>query len=72
MNATVRFHTEAMGVKVSGGFVVEPEFATQTGLADNLKLNVKVLTLGDGKGLKDLKLMQVEGASVESTNGTST
>ena len=54
------------GFKVAGGFVVEPEFATQTGLTDKKKLEVKILTLGDGA--TKLKLMQAEGKSAKPKN----
>ncbi len=68
IDASVKFYTEALGFQVSGGFEVSPEFATESGLTNNKKLEVKVLTLGEGPGATGLKLMQVEGESAKPKN----
>jgi lactoylglutathione lyase len=68
IDASVKFYTEAIGFKVTGGFVVEPDFAAKTGLTDHKKLDVKVLTLGEGEGVTNLKLMQFDGESAKSKN----
>ena len=68
IDASIKFYTEAIGFKVSGGFVVESDFATQTGLTDNKKLDVKILTLGEGAGATGLKLMEVDGDSAKAKN----
>ena len=68
IDASVKFYTEALGFKEAGAFEVGPEFAKDSGLTDNKKLEVKILTLGDGAGATGLKLMQVEGQSAKAKN----
>lgn len=68
IDASVKFYTEAIGFRVSGGFKVDADFATDSGLTDQKPLDVKVLKLGDGPGATQLKLMQVEGGSAKPAN----
>ena len=68
IDASLKFYTEAIGFKEAGAFEVSPEFATDSGLTDNKKLEVKILTLGEGPGATGLKLMQVDGTSAKSNN----
>ena len=60
LEKSVKFYTEAIGFKASGGFKVPGDFAAKAGLTDQ-SLDIKVLTLGDGAGATKLKLMQVSG-----------
>lgn len=55
---SVKFYTEVLGLKEVTGFSVPGEYAGKVGLSDNQKLDVRVLTLGDGQGATKLKLMQ--------------
>lgn len=68
IDASVKFYTEAIGFKEAGSFDVSPEFAADSGLTDNKKLEVKILTLGTGDGATGLKLMQIEGKSTKAKN----
>ena len=68
IDASVKFYTEVVGFKETGGFKVGAEYANKVGLTDNKPLDVKVLTLGSGEGVTQLKLMQVEGESATAAN----
>ncbi len=57
---SVKFYTEAIGFTEVKGFSVPADFATDTGLTDNKKLDIRVLVLGEGDAATKLKLMQVE------------
>ncbi|MFK7766606.1 MAG: VOC family protein [Mariniblastus sp.] len=67
IDASVKFYTEAVGFEVTGGFSVTSELASDAGLTDK-SLDIKVLTLGEGPGATQLKLMQVEGESVKANH----
>lgn len=80
LDASIKFYTEAIGFKVAGEFSVPADFAKDAGLTDSKALDIKVLTLGGGKGEEatKLKLMQVKGsggkvdeAHIDSTLGFS-
>ena len=58
IDKSVKFYTEAIGMKESAGFSVPGEYAAKVGLSDNHKLDVRVLTLGEGPEATKLKLMQ--------------
>lgn len=58
---SVKFYTEAVGFTEVKGFSVPADFATESGLTANKKLDIRVLTLGEGPGATKLKLMQIEG-----------
>lgn len=68
IDASMRFYTEALGFKSAGGFKVNAEFATDSGLTNKKPLNVQILTLGEGESATKLKLMQVEGGGAEAAN----
>ena len=68
IDASVKFYTEAIGFKDARGFKVAAGFATETGLTDQKPLDIKALTLGDGPGATELKLMQVDGGSAKPAN----
>jgi len=68
IDASVKFYTEAIGFKVTGGFIASAELATDAGLTDNKPLDIKVLTLGEGEGATSLKLMQVQGRKQKASN----
>jgi len=66
--ASVKFYTEAIGFTEVAGFSVPADFATDVGLTDNKKLDIRVLVLGDGPGATKLKLMQTPGEHKQSDN----
>ena len=68
IDKSIRFYTDAIGFKVSGGFQVPGPFCADAGLTDSKPLDVKVLSLGDGPGASKLKLMQVEGSGGKAPN----
>ena len=68
LEKAVKFYTEAIGFKEVPGFSVPATFATESGLTDNKKLDIRVLVLGEGAGATKLKLMKVEGESKKSDN----
>ena len=68
IDASVRFYTAAIGFKETGGFQVSADYATDVGLTDNKMLDVKILTLGEGDGATQLKLMQIKGESIKPAN----
>ena len=57
MDASVKFYTEALGVKEVKGFTASAEKASGFGLTDNLEAVIRVFVLGDGPGATKLKLM---------------
>jgi len=59
IDKSVKFYTEALGMKEVAGFSVPAEFASKVGLTDGKKLDIRVLTLGDGPSATKLKLMQI-------------
>ena len=58
VDASVKFYTEALGMKEVSGFSVPGEYGSKVGLTDKQQLNVRVLVLGEGPGATKLKLMQ--------------
>ena len=58
IDKSVKFYTEAIGMKEASGFAVPGKYAAKVGLTDGQKLEVRVLTLGDGPNATKLKLMQ--------------
>lgn len=68
IDASVKFYTEAIGFKEAGTFEVDPAFATASGLTDGKKLEVRILSLGEGPGATGLKLMQIEGTPAKPNN----
>ena len=68
IDAAVKFYTEAIGFQPAGGFQVEADFATESGLTNGKRLDITVLTLGDGQGATKLKLMQIGNASKKIAN----
>jgi len=59
VDAAVKFYTRAIGFKEVKGFSVDAEFATEVGLTDQKKLDVRVLKLGTGGDATQLKLMTI-------------
>ena len=68
IDASVKFYTEVVGFKENAGFKVDAEYCKKVGLTDSKPLDVKVLTLGSGKGATHLKLMQVQGESAKASH----
>lgn len=68
LEASVKFYTEAVGFTEVAGFSVPADFATDVGLTDNKKLDIRVLVLGEGPGATRLKLMQTPGEHKKSDN----
>lgn len=68
INKSVKFYTEAIGMKETGGFKVPGDFAAKSGLTDGTGLDIKVLTLGEGS--TQLKLMQLPGVKSKKQDGT--
>jgi len=58
---SVKFYTEAIGFTEVNGFSVPADFATESGLTESKKLDIRVLVLGEGEGATKLKLMQIKG-----------
>ncbi len=70
LDKSLKFYKEAIGFEEIEGFQVPPQFALDTGLADNRLLDVHVLVLGKGEKAAKLKLMQFKtapGARVDNT-----
>lgn len=67
LDASMKFYTEAIGMKPAGGFSVPGDFAAKAGLSDNKTLHVKNLILGEGAVASKLKLMAFEGTNSETT-----
>lgn len=65
LDKSMKFYTEAIGMKAAGGFSVPGEFAGKAALSDNKTLNIKNLVLGDGPTASTIKLMQFEGTESE-------
>jgi lactoylglutathione lyase len=61
IGSSVKFYTEAIGFKETGGFSVSGEFAADAGLANGVPLDIRVLSLGDDASATKLKLMEVPG-----------
>jgi len=61
VDAAVKFYTEAVGFKKTGGFKVPGDFAKNSGLTSGIPLDITVLTLGPEETATRLKLMQVTG-----------
>ncbi len=57
MDTSVKFYTEALGVKEVKGFTASAEKASAFGLTDNLEAVIRVFVLGEGPGATKLKLM---------------
>ncbi len=57
MDASVKFYTEALGVKEVEGFTASAEKASAFGLTDNREAVIRVFVLGEGPGATKLKLM---------------
>ncbi len=68
LEASIEFYTEAIGFTLAGGFEVPADFAKEAGLTDGKKLEIKVLTLGEGEGATKLKLMQIPGSGGAAKN----
>lgn len=70
LDKSVKFYKDAIGFEEVEGFKVPGQFALDTGLANNMQLNVHVLVLGKGEKATKLKLMQFKtapGARVDNT-----
>jgi len=70
IDKSVKFYKEVIGFEEIEGFKVPPQFALDTGLANNLQLDIHVLVLGKGEKATKLKLMQLKtapGARVDNT-----
>ena len=66
---SVKFYKEALGFIELQPFNVSAEFSTKAGLTDGKPLNVRVLSIGKGKNLTHLKLMQISDTkTLESQN----
>ncbi len=67
LDKSMKFYTEAIGMKATGGFVVPGEFAGRAALSDNQTLGIKTLVLGEGPNASTVKLMAFPGAPGEKT-----
>ena len=70
LDRSVKWYTEAIGLKELKPFDVPGEFGKKIGLSNNIPLHVRVLTLGEGETATKLKLMQFKtapGARVDQT-----
>ena len=68
IDASIKFYTKAIGFKKTSEFSVDAKTSTTFKLTDQQELNVKVLTLGEGDGATQLKLMQVAVDSAKPKN----
>lgn len=62
LDRSVKWYTEALGLKALDPFDVPGDFAKQIGLSNNLPFQVRVLVLGEGEQATKLKLMQFKTA----------
>jgi catechol 2,3-dioxygenase-like lactoylglutathione lyase family enzyme len=60
LDASVRFYTEVIGMKKTGGFEVDAAMGASTGLTDGLPFSVTVLKLQDAPDAAQFKLMSFE------------
>lgn len=70
IDKSLKFYKDVIGFTEVPGFKVPGQFAEDTGLANKLELDVKVLVLGDGSSATKLKLMQFKstpGARVDNS-----
>jgi len=70
LEKSITFYKDVIAFEEVAGFQVPPEFASDTGLANNLALDVHVLVLRQGEKATKLKLMQFKsspGARVDNT-----
>ena len=70
LDKSLKFYKDVIGFEEADGFKVPGQFALDTGLANNLGLDVHVLVLGKGEKATKLKLMQFKtspGARVDNT-----
>lgn len=70
LDKSLKFYKDVIGFEEVEGFKVPAQFALDTGLANKLQLDVKVLVLGKGEKATKLKLMQFKtapGARVDNT-----
>jgi catechol 2,3-dioxygenase-like lactoylglutathione lyase family enzyme len=70
IDKSVKFYKEVIGFEEIDGFKVPPQFALDSGLANKLPLDVRVLVLGKGDKTTKLKLMQFKtspGARVDNS-----
>ena len=65
---SVKFYTEAIGFKESAPFTVSAEFCADAGLTDHKPLSIRVLTLGDGDTATKLKLMELPGVKIQTSD----
>ena len=70
IDKSLKFYKDVIGFEEIEGFKVPAQFALDTGLANKLPLDVRVLVLGKGEKATKLKLMQFKtapGARVDNT-----
>ena len=70
LDKSLKFYKDVLGFTELPGFKVPGEFAADTGLANKLELDVKVLVLGQGETATKLKLMEFKsspGARVDNS-----
>lgn len=70
IDKSLKFYKDVLGFTDAGGFKVPGKFAIDTGLANNLELDVHSLVLGEGPTATKLKLMQFKsspGARVDNS-----
>src|SRR5262249_11740600 len=60
--------TEAIGFTEAPAFAVSAQFCADAGLTDNKPLDIRVVVLGEGDSATKLKLMQVPGANVRTSD----
>lgn len=68
VDAAVKFYTQAIGFEEVPGFDVPADFATQAGLTDRQPLSIRVLVLGKDETATKLKVMEVPGAKIKSSD----
>jgi len=70
INKSLKFYKDVIGFEEIEGFSVPGGFCADTGLSNNLPLDIHVLVLGKGEKATKLKLMQLKtspGARVDNT-----
>ena len=68
INKSVKFYTEAIGMREAESFSVAGDYAADAGLTDKQPLSVRVLVLGEGDTATKLKLMQIPGAKSKASD----
>ena len=68
LEESMEFYTEVVGMKQTGSFDVEKDFAKKSGLSDGVPFHVKVLKLKSGDKATQFKLMSFGDKSTKQHN----